>query len=377
VESLSPIDRQPDAIQHEVARFVLYNLYGKGNGLTRPGEAEEIQHHFATFGPDIALQLYGLPENDRRVAVAAVIDGMVSGMRPGGMRAMLHGLAAYNFVAPEANKAMDIVRDMAAADIAALPETVRPDRLTLATTDHIAWRVHGNQMRDSGGSYYKHPLTVGAISFAAFQRLRHEGYTISDDEIHARIATCLTHDAAEDTNRSRRYFDTPLTTETHVFSPLEVRYVCMATNNPHGDDVAFSLYMLTRHKLPGRLDYLPYVHRGLHDLGFRITKSADLQHNSVDPRPITSPAIARKVAEKNLLYDEAKWLVRTFDPNIPPQGVIVSKDADDSPIQNPAWEARYHQLVADTTADQLPHMVAALGEYIYGTNLPAHWQYAV
>ncbi|MGI0134686.1 MAG: hypothetical protein ACREBW_06995, partial [Candidatus Micrarchaeaceae archaeon] len=159
-----------------------------------------------------------------------------------------------------------------------------------------------------------------------------------------------------------------------AFSPLEVRYVCMATDSPYGDDVAYSLYMLTRHKLPGRLEYLPYVRRGLPDIGFRVAKSADLQHNTVDPRPITSEAVALKVAEKNVLYEAAKLLVRDeSSASTPLQDANVPQNDGRTAIPSPPWEARYHELITATSSEQLPGMVAALGTYIYGAGLPAHW----
>lgn len=360
VEELSPMMGLPNAGAYKAAEFIIHTLYGS--------DLSAFEH------------VYGLQENDERLAVAAAIDGMMSGMRPEAMRTILHRLDTYNYVAPRVNQAMDIVRTMAGEDAAALPETVRSDRRTLATADHTAWRVHGQQIRDSGGPYYRHPQAVTAMALYAFAQLRREGYEIPDEQVDAHLTTCFTHDAAEDTNRSRRYFDGPLLAKMLAFSPLEVRYVCMATDNPHGDDVAYSLYMLTRHKLPGRLEYLPYVRRGLHDVGFRVAKSADLQHNNdIDPRPITSETseeTKQEIADKRALYEVAKQIVRTFDPNVPSEGVAVLKNEKGEVTQNPSWEARYHELIAGVTADQLPNMVAALGAYIYGADLPAHWQYA-
>ncbi|HEU4966303.1 MAG TPA: hypothetical protein VFT53_02370 [Candidatus Saccharimonadales bacterium] len=361
VEELSPMVGLPNTGAYKAAGFIIHTLYGS---------------HLSAFE-----HVYGLQENDERLAVAAAIDGMMSGMRPEAMRTILHRLDAYNYVAPRVNQAMDIVRTMAEEDVAALPETIRSDRRTLATADHIAWRVHGQQIRDSGGPYYKHPQAVTAMALHAFAQLRREGYEIPDDQVDAHLTTCFTHDAAEDTNRSRRYFDGPLLAKMLAFSPLEVRYVCMATDNPYGDDVAYSLYMLTRHKLPGRLGYLPYVRRGLHDIGFRVAKSADLQHNNdIDPRPITSETseeTKQKIADKRALYEVVKQIVRAFNPNAPSEGVAVPVNEKGEVAQNPPWEARYHDLIAGVTADQLPGMVAALGTYIYGADLPAHWQYIV
>ncbi|MGI0134767.1 MAG: hypothetical protein ACREBW_07415, partial [Candidatus Micrarchaeaceae archaeon] len=194
--------------RQDVINTVLYSLYGPSDKLAYSnGHNAEIRDHFNTFGPGITQELYGLPEDDQRIVVAAVIDGMISGLHPGEMRTLLHNLDVYDVVAPDVNKAMDLVRGMAKEDVAIIPESIRPDRKTLATADHIAWRVHGSQIRESGGSYYKHPQAVAAMTLAAFQQLRSEGYQIDDEQISAFLTVCLTHDAAEDTNRSRRYFE--------------------------------------------------------------------------------------------------------------------------------------------------------------------------
>jgi hypothetical protein len=319
-----------------------------------------------------------------------VLNALILGFHVDDLRKVALQAGVHGDIAPPANALMDHERERARADLAAVPGTVPPTRRAMAAAAEVAWRIHGKDKRASGGSFVRHLAAVGAMMYEAFQTLNVEGFMISDSDIEECVSAAFTHDATEDTNkkRSRSYLEGISDHTGEIFSPLEIRYIFMETGHPHGNEVAHSLLLLTRITSPAgaKLEYMPYIRRGLPDLLFRLVKSADLQHNIIDPKPTNDEKAAQKVAHKQELYRSAATYIRGEAPDSRQAAAKIAAPSERAAepreeaepnaktLKRQAWEVRYHQIIAGITLEQVPHLVNQLGTYIYGDNIPQRWK---
>jgi hypothetical protein len=369
------------SLYEEAVTYTIFGAISRLEDAYRPEHTQNAITFFHRFAGHIAVRFYDVPPDDRhQFSKAITAHALEVGIPTEELRALARRTETYDIVAPRANNLLDRERCLAEADLAAVAERVPRNRWALAAADGIGVRVHGPlPARKNGAPAYTHPQRVASMTFCRLTQLQQEGYPITDAQIEAHTITSLLHDTVEDSTRQALYNQDAFSPHPNGFSPKEIYYVLHATDNPYARIVEKSLFLLTRRKeLTGvkTLEYIPYVKRGLPYASFRPAKRSDLQDNNVLDRKQGSTENERtKIAKKQALYDEGIHLIETYDPAHPEEGVepICTKKKGIL-IPKPLWEARYHQLIAETTNEELPGMIARLAHHIYGDNPPDHWR---
>jgi hypothetical protein len=159
--------------------------------------------------------------------------------------------------------------------------------------------------RNSGRDYYSHPHEVAQILRVASGRTRH----LKPEELDVLLFLAYCHDAFEDTfkNGKGSFLETDI-----VVSPLLVKKYLESCESPDASRVANTLMLLSKPIGPdGKMPYLSYIQRGLHDSGFIITKLADMQHNlEIEPKVAYSDgAEVTSVLQKHREYREARSIL--------------------------------------------------------------------
>lgn len=169
----------------------------------------------------------------------------------------------------------------------------------------LAALASSGQKRESGRDYFQHPHEVASIIAVAAQNLPGLDPSLLDSLLF--LAYC--HDAYEDT--FSRDGDTHLAAPVLVSPRVASRFLESVGVEDHYE-VAHSLMLLSKPVGPdGKMSYMDYIVRGLHDKRFVLAKLADTHHNEViEPKIAKGDADeVRKYVAKRDQYHEAQHLL--------------------------------------------------------------------